>query len=143
MSSADDEDDAPEGREDPEYRVGNKRPPRHTQFQPGVSGNKKGRPKGSVNFLTMLAAELKSPIKILEAGKSKKISKQQAMIKQFVSKAVKGDEKAFGKLIPLVLTIGAQELTEVGKALSDEQKLILERNARRLLEVLAEKESDQ
>ena len=80
---------------------------------------------------------------ILEAGKSKKTSKQQAMIKQFVSKAVKGDEKAFGKLIPLVLTIGAQELTEVGQALSDAQNLILERNARRLLEVLAEKGSDQ
>jgi Family of unknown function (DUF5681) len=143
MMTSDEADRPKEETSEGPYKVGDKRPPLHSQFKPGVSGNPKGRPKGSVNFLTMLAAELKSPIKIQEAGKAKTISKQQAMIKQFVTRAVKGDEKAFAKLIPLILTIGAQELSEMGQALSDEQKFILERNARRLLEALADKDGDQ
>src|SRR6185312_8779171 len=105
MMTSDEADRPKEETSEGSYKVGDKRPPLHSQFKPGVSGNPKGRPKGSVNFLTMLAAELKSPIKIQEAGKAKTISKQQAMIKQFVTKAVKGDEKAFAKLIPLILTI--------------------------------------
>lgn len=32
-----------------DYKVGFKNPPRHTQFKKGVSGNLKGRPKGSKN----------------------------------------------------------------------------------------------
>ncbi len=34
-----------------EYEVGYKRPPKHTQFKLGQSGNMKGRPKGTRNFL--------------------------------------------------------------------------------------------
>jgi hypothetical protein len=86
---------------------------------------------------------LNSTIKVQEAGKTKTISKQHAMIKQFVGKAIKGDEKAFGKLIPLIVAIGAEELTEMSQALTDEQKIILERNARRLLDVLAPKGGGQ
>ena len=36
--------------------------------------------------MTQLAAELKSTIKVQEAGKVKTISKQQVLIKQFVAK---------------------------------------------------------
>ena len=118
-------------------------PPVGMRFKPGVSGNPNGRPKGSVNFMTQLAAELKSTIKVQEAGKTKTISKQLALIKQFVGRALKGDDKAFGKLIPLILTIGSEELTEMGQGLTGEQKLILERNARRLLDTLTSKGVDQ
>jgi hypothetical protein len=76
-----------------DYEVGDRRAPKYGQFKAGVSGNPKGRPKGSVNFMTQLAAELKSTIKVQEAGKTKTISKQHALIKQFVGKALKGDDK--------------------------------------------------
>ena len=125
------------------YEVGDKKPPKHSQFKPGISGNPKGRPQGSVNFMTQLAAELKSTIKIQEAGKTKTVTKQKAMIKQFVGKALKGDDKSFGKLIPLILTIGSEELADKGHALTDVQKLILKRNARRLLDAMAPNEDPQ
>jgi Family of unknown function (DUF5681) len=92
--------------------------------------------------MTQLAAELKSTIKVQEAGQTKTISKQRALIKQFAGKAFKGDDKAFGKLIPLILAIGSEELTEMGQALTSKQKVILERNARRLLGALTSKDAD-
>ncbi len=127
---------------DDEYEVGNKKPPKHSQFKPGESGNPAGRRKGSLGFKTLLAAELKSTIKIQEAGKTKIVTKQQAMVKQVVSKALKGDDKAFGRLIPLMLAIGAEELADAGQSLTAEQKTILERNARRLLDMLAKKDGE-
>lgn len=41
-----------------EYEVGYGRPPTHTRFQPGKSGNPNGRPKGSKNTKTILMEEL-------------------------------------------------------------------------------------
>lgn len=109
----------------------------------GPSPNPTGRPKGALGFTTLLAAELKSTVTIQEAGKTKTVSKQQAMVKQFVGKALKGDDKAFGRLIPLMLAIGAEEMDDTGHALTDQQKEILKRNAQRLLETLSKKESGQ
>ncbi len=50
MRNEDETDHEHDRRSDEDYRVGNKRPPRHSQFKPGVSGNPKGRRKGSVNL---------------------------------------------------------------------------------------------
>ena len=77
-----------------DYKVGYKKPPKSGQFQPGQSGNKKGRPKGARNLKTELAEELRERIPIKEGGKQKKVSKQRAMIKALTAKAVQGDTKA-------------------------------------------------
>ncbi|MGO9303042.1 MAG: DUF5681 domain-containing protein [Candidatus Korobacteraceae bacterium] len=81
-------------KDDPKYPVGYKKPPRQTQFKPGQSGNPKGRRKGSKNFGTVFAEELRTPIEVTEHGKRKRISKRQAIVKQAVNKAVTGDPKA-------------------------------------------------
>jgi hypothetical protein len=80
-------------------RVGYRRPPKHTQFAKGRSGNPNGRPKGSKNFGLVIEEELNTKIPINENGKRKSITKRQAVAKQLVNKAASGDSKA----IPILL----------------------------------------
>ncbi len=91
------------------YEIGYGRPPRNSQFKPGQSGNKKGRPKNSKNTYTMLTDVLEQKINIKENGKDLRISKKLAMIMQLVNKAVKGDVKAINSLLPHMLMADAKE----------------------------------
>jgi hypothetical protein len=85
--------------ENPTTAVGYKRPPRHTQFKAGVSGNAKGRPKGALNFATVIEQELRARIEVTENGRRKRISKREAIAKQTVNRAAAGDPKATSTLL--------------------------------------------
>ena len=110
------------------YGVGYGRPPKHTRFQPGQSGNPKGRPKGTMNLKTDLMEELSERISVSEGGKSKKLSKQRALLKSLVAKAItKGDARAANILINLmvrVLEVSAEE--REGDLISEDDLAILE-----------------
>jgi len=77
-----------------DYDVGYGKPPKHTQFQKGQSGNPKGRPKGTKNFKTDLMEELSEQVVITEGGKQSNISKQRAILKRTAQKALGGDMRA-------------------------------------------------
>lgn len=85
--------------DDTPYRVGYKRPPLATRFKAGKSGNKKGRPKGSKNFATVIQDELRVRISIVENGRRRKITKREAIAKQLVNRAAAGDLKAMPPLL--------------------------------------------
>jgi Family of unknown function (DUF5681) len=74
-----------------EYKIGYGKPPKSGQFKRGRSGNPKGRPKGSQKLATDLAAELNEQITVREDGKSRRVSKQRALIKSLMAKALQGD----------------------------------------------------
>ncbi len=85
-----DEDDNPDGN----YEVGYGRPPKHTQFKPGKSGNAKGRPRKSKELHKLIQTELDTTIIVQEAGREKRITKREAIVKQVVNRAIKGEPKA-------------------------------------------------
>lgn len=85
-----------------DHDVGYGKPPKHSQFKPGVSGNPKGRPKGARNLKTDLHEELSEKIKIKEGGHPKTVTKQRAMLKTLMAKAVHGDPKAANVVLGLV-----------------------------------------
>jgi hypothetical protein len=72
---------------------------RPTQFVKGRSGNLGGREKGIKNLSTHIEKELNARVPITENGRSRTITKGQAIAKQLINKAASGDPKA----IPLVL----------------------------------------
>lgn len=76
------------------YKVGYGRPPRHTRFRPGRSGNPKGRPKGAKNETTILHEIMNRPIEIRESGRARKISVLAAILLKFAENALKGDPRS-------------------------------------------------
>lgn len=84
------------------YEVGYGKPPKHTQFRKGESGNPKGRPKGLRNLKTDLAEELGEHITVKENGRVVTHTKQRLVLKALTAKALKGDARAGEILIRLI-----------------------------------------
>jgi hypothetical protein len=81
--------------DDSEEPVGYGRPPKHTRFKPGQSGNPKGRPKSSAPpiWQNPLTAMLLEPISVNVGGKVMTIPTYKAMLKRMANKALQGDAK--------------------------------------------------
>src|SRR5436190_1415506 len=73
-----------------EHTVGYRKPPTHSRFKKGKSGNPNGRPKGTVNFATVLLKTLREKVVIKENGRRTVITKLEASVKQLVNKAASG-----------------------------------------------------
>ena len=76
------------------YEVGYGKPPLHTRFRKGQSGNPKGRGKGTKNFATIFMKAMSQPVSINENGKRKTISKLAAAVTQLANDAARGDKKS-------------------------------------------------
>jgi len=76
------------------YATGYGKPPKHSQFKKGQSGNKQGRPRGSKNIAALWRDALQVKVKIIEDGKSRKISKIEAAFTQLLNRGAAGDLRA-------------------------------------------------
>ena len=108
------------------YEIGYRRPPPSGQFKKGSSGNPKGRPKGSTNFLTLLEQELAQKIVVNENGRRKTVTRLQAMVMRMVAGALQGDPKAVMALVDILRRSGGIEPREVEGLLPANYKQVLE-----------------
>ena len=116
---------------DSNYEVGYRKPPRHSRFKKGHSGNPKGRPNGSKNAATLLKEALHEEVVVNENGRRRKVTKLEAAMKQLANRAAAGDHRSLQLLLNQLLTIdhksGDQSLTlvqllEAIGPVSDEKK---------------------
>jgi hypothetical protein len=86
----------------PNSEVGYGKPPWETQFKKGVSGNPRGRPKGSVNLASAVEKTLREKVTVTENGRRRGITKFEAVVKQLVNKAASGESSWIKLLLELV-----------------------------------------
>ena len=85
--------------DDEAYHTGYGKPPERTRFRKGVSGNPKGRPKGSKNLATIFRKITNEKVQVNGPRGPRWISKLEAGITQLANRAAKGDPKAIRELI--------------------------------------------
>ena len=113
---------------DDDYDVGYGKPPKHRQFKKGESGNPRGRPKGTRNFKTDLAEELQEKVRITEGGQTEEVSKQRAMVKRIMEKALKGDIRAVGLIGQWIMNhFGMEDEENNTEGLNEDDQAILDR----------------
>lgn len=86
---------------DEDTEIGYAKPPVHSRFRKGQSGNPQGRPKGRLNIATVLEKILREKVVINENGRRRTITKLEAAVKQLVNKAANGDLRALQQLSAL------------------------------------------
>ncbi|MGO9390702.1 DUF5681 domain-containing protein [Rhodoblastus sp.] len=90
--------------------IGYGRPPLHSRFKPGESGNPRGRPKGAVSFKADLLEELSETIAV--GGGEVRITKQRAIVKRLVAASLDGNPKATTALINLCVKLLPDQETD-------------------------------
>jgi hypothetical protein len=93
------------GDNERDYEVGYGKPPRHTRFSKGQSGNPRGRPKESKNLATLLKEALNEHVIVAENGGRRKITMREAIIRQLVKRSATADLRATKILLDLVRDI--------------------------------------
>lgn len=108
--------------------VGYCKPPKHTRFRKGQSGNPKGRPQGTLNIATVLQRALRQKVVIYHNGKAKTVTQLEAAVDQLLAKAIGGDVKALRQLWTLMGSVEEREAqAPVPNSVLDEvdQKIVL------------------
>jgi len=83
------------------YDIGYGRPPRHTRFHKGQSGNPRGRPKGAQNAARLARRILNEKVVIRENGRRIAITRREAMLKQLANKGIMGDLQSIREVLNL------------------------------------------
>ena len=116
------------------YKIGYKKPPKHTQFQKGQSGNPRGRPKGVKNIATDIKEELEEFVTITEGGRNFQVTKQRALIKSLLVKATQGNVSAAQTLLTLKAHVEqSDQSNEMDECFEEEDLEVIKRLELRLM----------
>ena len=91
---------------DAPYEIGYCKPPKHTRFKPGQSGNPQGRPRGQRNFGTAVRDAANRKITMREGERTRNVSKMDGIIEVTLNKALQGDFKAVAAFIQFARCAG-------------------------------------
>jgi hypothetical protein len=116
-----------------DYEVGYGKPPRHTRFEPGRSGNPRGRPPGAKNMKTLLSKALNELVVVTEPGGRRKVTKREAIVTQLVNRSAKADYRAIQILLGMLRDVeGDTDAHSSDAAFTEADQQIIQRIRSRL-----------
>ena len=104
------------------YRVGNKRPPLHSRFKKGASGNRQGRPKHRPPFHETLLTEFRKLALVVLNGRQIKIGHDRLFAVQIIKAGVKGGPQSARLLHNVIAAAEAREAEAAAKAEAEAKK---------------------
>jgi len=109
-------------------KIGYKRPPRHSRFRAGQSGNPRGRQKGVRNLGSDVKRTLEVPVRLNDQGRARRVSTQEAALLRLREKALNGDARSIVQILELAKIFNNSTAVEsVGDvALAAEDQAILD-----------------
>jgi uncharacterized protein DUF5681 len=110
------------------FAVGYKKPPQHSRFQPGRSGNPRGKQKGVRNLGSDVKRTLEVPVRLNDQGRARRVSTQEAALLRLREKALNGDARSIVQILELAKIFNNSTAVEsVGDvALAAEDQAILD-----------------
>jgi hypothetical protein len=128
-----------------DYKVGPGRPPLHTRFRKGQSGNPGGRSKK--NLPELLADALNEPVFVTIDGERRQITKREAVVHQLVNKSTTADLRATKMLFDMMkdaeqkagVAVPAPEPRRLEEADKEVLQQLKERLRAQILEEMAQK----
>lgn len=84
-----------------DYQVGYGKPPKHSRFRKGQSGNPKGRPRSAKGLKTIVREVMLEKVIVRTSAGEKRVSRAEALVLKNLELATKGNPKALDKLLQL------------------------------------------
>ena len=123
------------------YQVGYGKPPVHSRFRKGQSGNPTGqrrRPGESERLKKIILQEAYRLLTVRDNGDIKRMAAVQAVLRSQIASAVKGNVSAQRAMLNTIQQLGAEpQARRNAGAASREQKNVNEMTDKELLEILA------
>ena len=107
------------------YEVGYGKPPRHSRFKKGKSGNSSGKSKSQKGLKQLLHEEGEKLIKIVENGHEQTLAKKELIAKAITAKACKGNLAAVKFIMSQFASSERQTLTS-NFSWDEEEEALLE-----------------
>jgi Family of unknown function (DUF5681) len=106
--------------------VGYRRPPKATQFEKGVSGNPRGRPKGSRTVGAVLQDILRQKIAVTENGKTRRLPALEVILRRLANDAMRSEPRALKLLLALYDRYGESPETDLhlGEILAEDREIL-------------------
>jgi len=96
---------------DADNRLGYRRPPKHSRFRPGQSGNPRGRPPGVKSLSDIVRKIIGQKVTVTENGRARRVPRLEGILLRAASEASRGDGRALRLLLQLTERYGESPQT--------------------------------
>ena len=107
-----------------DFKVGYGKPPMHSRFQKGQSGNPAGRKKGVRSLNTEVMYALNAKVVVYQNGRRRTTTKLEAVLTQTVNKALQGDIRMTKVMLDLARQSDQDETLKAVLRAADEPETV-------------------